>query len=119
LIGFPVLAQIFALPLEISLFLRFDDCFCPFGGSHVTFPAFSASKPLNTLKTNGNIMNRMQAMSQKILTDRLKLELGLALEADVDYHTLKSISLEMRNERLRKMANAEASYLSDHRMQAA
>ena len=46
-------------------------------------------------------MNNIQKMSQNILSNRLKLELGIALEANVDYHLLRTMSLGLRNDRVK------------------
>ena len=64
-------------------------------------------------------MNQMQKMSQKILTDRLKLQLGLALDSEVDYHTLRRISLELKRDKLQRMAHADVSYLASQTSKAA
>ena len=55
-------------------------------------------------------MNQIQKISQKILSDRLKLQLGLDIAIDVDYDTLRTMSLQIRNERLKALALVEASY---------
>jgi hypothetical protein len=47
-------------------------------------------------------MNTIQKMSQTMLANRLKLELGVALEADIDYPVLRAMSLQLRNERTKK-----------------
>ena len=64
-------------------------------------------------------MNKIQQISKNILTDRLKLELGLALETEVDYQTLRAMKLQLRQERLQQLAQAEASYLAESRNKAA
>ncbi len=64
-------------------------------------------------------MNKIQQISKNILTDRLKLELGLALETEVDYQTLRAMKLQLRQERLQQLAQAEASYLAESRIKAA
>ena len=56
-------------------------------------------------------MNQIQKISQKILSDRLKLQLGLDIAIDVDYDTLRAMSLQIRNERLKALALVEASYI--------
>ncbi len=63
-------------------------------------------------------MNRIQRLSQKILSDRLKLELGLDLDAEIDYRILRAISLQLRNDRLLKLSRVEATYLSASKIQA-
>ena len=60
-----------------------------------------------------NDMNKMQKISRKILADRLKLQMGLSLEVDVDYHTLRAMSLQLRQENLQKLVGAEVSYLAE------
>jgi hypothetical protein len=57
-------------------------------------------------------MNQIQKLSQKILSDRLKLQLGLALDADVEYRTLQAMNRQLLAEHLQDLARAEASYLS-------
>ncbi len=64
-------------------------------------------------------MNKIQQISKNILTDRLKLELGVALEAEVDYQTLRAMKLQLRQERLQQLAQAEATYLAESRIKAA
>ena len=56
-------------------------------------------------------MNQIQKISQKILCDRLKPQLGLDLAIDVDYNTLRAMSQQARNKRLQQLARAEASYI--------
>ena len=56
-------------------------------------------------------MNQIQKISQKILSDRLKLKLGLDIAIDVDYDTLRAMNLQLRNERLKALALVEASYI--------
>ncbi len=63
-------------------------------------------------------MNRIQRLSQKILSDRLKLELGLDLDAEIDYRILRAISPQLRNDRLLKLSRVEATYLSESKIQA-
>jgi len=64
-------------------------------------------------------MNKIQQISKNILTDRLKLELGVALKAEVDYQTLRAMKLQLRQERLQQLAQAEATYLAESRIKAA
>ena len=64
-------------------------------------------------------MNQIQKISQKILCDRLKLQLGLDLGSDVEYRTLRAMCLQLKNERILELARAEASYMSLDRSQPA
>jgi len=64
-------------------------------------------------------MNRIQKMSHDILANRLKLQLGLALDADIDLLTLQAMSRQLHNERLLEMAKAEASYVNEGNSRAA
>ena len=57
-------------------------------------------------------MNQIQKMSQKILSDRLKIQLGLALETNLDYPTLQAMAQQLKNERMYKLARVEASYMT-------
>ena len=41
-------------------------------------------------------------MSQKILSDRLKLQMGLDPKVDIEYQVLQSMSLQLMNERLQE-----------------
>lgn len=59
-------------------------------------------------------MNNIQKMSQNILSDRLKLELGIAPEANVDYHILRTMSLNMRNDLIKKIKMLHAGNNSPH-----
>ena len=64
-------------------------------------------------------MNQIQKMSHDILANRLKLQLGLALDAKVDLHMLQAMSRQLHNERLLEMAKAEASYVNEGNSRAA
>jgi hypothetical protein len=55
-------------------------------------------------------MNNMQKLSQKILTDRLKLQMGIALSADIDLRTLQAMNRQLHNERLLEAALVEVSH---------
>lgn len=55
-------------------------------------------------------MNQIQKLSQKILADRLKLQLGLDLDADIKYKMLQAMSRQLYNERLLELARTSISY---------
>jgi hypothetical protein len=57
-------------------------------------------------------MNQIQKLSRKVLTDRLKLQLGLAPEVDVDFKTLRSMTHQVHVERMMKTLKGEGSRLS-------
>ena len=64
-------------------------------------------------------MNHMQQMSHDILERRLKLELGLTLDAEVDLFTLQAMKRQLHNERLQELAKAEAAYVVEGNIRAA
>jgi len=57
-------------------------------------------------------MNQIQKLSQKILCDRLKLQMGLALDTDLDFRILQAMSGQLKNERMAELARAEATFVS-------
>lgn len=57
-------------------------------------------------------MNHIQRISQRILCDRLKLQMGLDPSLDIDYRTLQDMSRQMETERVQQLAREETSYIS-------
>jgi hypothetical protein len=44
-------------------------------------------------------MNDIQRISQSILAEQLKLQMGLPLETDLDYRALRAMDRQLRHER--------------------
>ncbi len=55
-------------------------------------------------------MNQIQKLSQKILADRLKLQLGLDIDTDIEYKVLQAMSRQFYNNRLLELARTSASH---------
>jgi hypothetical protein len=64
-------------------------------------------------------MNQIQKISHDILVNRLKIQLGIALDTDVNLRTLQAMSRQLHNERLLEMAKTEASYVNEGNSRAA
>jgi hypothetical protein len=54
-------------------------------------------------------MNHVQAISRRILKERLKLQLGLHPNTDIDYTTLRAMLLQIKYERRMQRAQTEAA----------
>ena len=59
-------------------------------------------------------MNAIQKMSQTMLANRLKLELGIALDADIEYPVLRAMRLELRNEGVKRTKIMHVGNHSSH-----
>ena len=57
-------------------------------------------------------MNEIQRISQRLTTDRLKLQLGLSLDTQLDYWTLHAMNRRSHNERIHELARREAACLN-------
>lgn len=64
-------------------------------------------------------MNQVQKISQKILSERLKLQLGLDPDTKIGYRKLQTLSLQLQTRRLQALARAEAAYMSSGNSQPA
>ncbi len=56
-------------------------------------------------------MNQIQLISRKILCDRLKLQMGLDPDIDIEPRILQAMWLQLNYERIAKLARAEASWM--------
>lgn len=57
-------------------------------------------------------MNTMQKMSQTLYRQRLMLQMGIDLQADIDTITLQAMWRQVKNERSAERARAKAEYFN-------
>lgn len=55
-------------------------------------------------------MNMMQEMSRKLSRERLMLQMGIDLQADVDTMTLQAMWQQVKNERSAEKVRAKTEY---------
>ena len=56
-------------------------------------------------------MNQVQLISRKILSDRLKLQMGLDPDVDIAPRILQDMWRQLNLERIAELARAEASWM--------
>ena len=56
-------------------------------------------------------MNQIQLISRKILCDRLKLQMGLDPDIDIEPRILQAMWRQLNYERITKLARTEASWM--------
>ena len=78
--------------------------------SLVTLWAVCASKRVSIMERIRICnMNQIQLISRKILCDRLKLQMGLDSDIDIEPRILQAMWQQLNYERIAKLARAEAS----------
>ncbi len=64
-------------------------------------------------------MNQIQLISRKILCDRLKLQMGLDPDIDIEPRILQVMWLQLNYERIAKLTSAEAPWMGIGKNQVA